>query len=264
MTTLSFQPEADRYYAEGYWRSGDLWRLRRPAHAQPDKVALVLDDRRITYDELRRAAVALSARLAARSVHRATSSCCSAATRSRRRSRCSRCLHRGVVLAPLPPMFNVTPARGAGAADRRAGDRGLRRREGAREVRAGRADRRAADLAAAGDAGRADRRGRHDQRARERRRRHRDGHASSGTTSAPKGIVTRAIRCATRPRASAGAGGSAATTSTSWRPIRLRRRHGVRQPARAAQRRHGRADEPVEARGGASAHRGAPLHATCC
>ena len=25
MSTLSFQPEADRYYAEGYWRSGDLW-----------------------------------------------------------------------------------------------------------------------------------------------------------------------------------------------------------------------------------------------
>ena len=25
MSTLTFQPEADRYYAQGYWRAGDLW-----------------------------------------------------------------------------------------------------------------------------------------------------------------------------------------------------------------------------------------------
>ena len=25
MTTVTFQPEAARYYAEGYWRDGDLW-----------------------------------------------------------------------------------------------------------------------------------------------------------------------------------------------------------------------------------------------
>ncbi len=25
MSTLSFQPEADRYYAAGHWRDGDLW-----------------------------------------------------------------------------------------------------------------------------------------------------------------------------------------------------------------------------------------------
>ena len=24
--TLTFQPEADRYYAEGHWRAGDLWK----------------------------------------------------------------------------------------------------------------------------------------------------------------------------------------------------------------------------------------------
>src|ERR671911_2477009 len=66
MSTLSFQPEADRYYAQGYWRQGDLWGVfAARARAAPDKVALILDDRRITYDELRRAAVGLSARLAA-------------------------------------------------------------------------------------------------------------------------------------------------------------------------------------------------------
>ena len=69
MSTLSFQPEAERFYAEGYWRSGDLWAdFAARAEAQPGKVALILDDRRVTYDELRRAAIALSARLAAGSV----------------------------------------------------------------------------------------------------------------------------------------------------------------------------------------------------
>ena len=107
MSTLSFQPEADRYYAQGYWRPGDLWGdFAARAHEQPDKVALLLDDRRITYDELRRAAVALSARLnpvqpgdvvlllGRHSIEAAVA--------------LLGCLHRGVVLAPLPPMFNVT------------------------------------------------------------------------------------------------------------------------------------------------------------
>ena len=35
-STLSFQPEAERYYAEGYWRSGDLWAdFAARADAQP-------------------------------------------------------------------------------------------------------------------------------------------------------------------------------------------------------------------------------------
>ena len=104
MTTLSFQPEAERYYAEGYWRAGDLWSdFAASADAWPDKVALILGDRRITYGELRHAAVALSARLDAapgdvvvllgrHSIEAAVA--------------LLGCLHRGVVLAPLPPMFS--------------------------------------------------------------------------------------------------------------------------------------------------------------
>ena len=139
MTTLSFQPEADRYYAEGYWRPGDLWGdFAARARAQPDKVALVLDDRRVTYDELRRAAVALSARLAAGSVQPGDVVILLGRHSIEAAVAMLGCLHRGVVLAPLPPMFNVTQLVGARAADRRAGDRGLRRREGDREVRAGR------------------------------------------------------------------------------------------------------------------------------
>jgi len=108
MSTLSFQPEADRYYAEGYWRSGDLWGdFAVRAHAAPDKVALILDDRRITYDQLRRAAVGLSARLAAASVEPGDVVLLLGRHSIEAAVALLGCLHRGVVLAPLPPMFNV-------------------------------------------------------------------------------------------------------------------------------------------------------------
>jgi acyl-CoA synthetase (AMP-forming)/AMP-acid ligase II len=108
MSTLSFQPEADRYYAEGHWRPGDLWGdFAARAHAEPDKVALILDDRRITYDELRRAAVGLSARLAAAAVEPGDVVLLLGRHSIEAAVALLGCLHRGVVLAPLPPMFNV-------------------------------------------------------------------------------------------------------------------------------------------------------------
>ena len=65
MSTLAFQPDAERYYSEGYWRDGDLWgEFARNASATPAKTAVHVDGQRISYDELRRAAIALSARLA--------------------------------------------------------------------------------------------------------------------------------------------------------------------------------------------------------
>src|ERR687893_700404 len=107
MSTLSFQPEADRYYAEGYWRPGALWGdSAARAHAAPDKVALILDDRRITYDELRRAAVGLSARLAAADVEPGNVVLLLGRHSIEAAVALLGCLHRGVVLAPLPPMFN--------------------------------------------------------------------------------------------------------------------------------------------------------------
>src|SRR3954451_15271541 len=57
-STLAFQPEAERYYAQGYWRDGDLWGdfdARSREHAE--RVALVLEHRAVTYGELRGAAV---------------------------------------------------------------------------------------------------------------------------------------------------------------------------------------------------------------
>src|SRR5437763_905823 len=107
MSTLRFQPEAARYYAEGHWRTGDLWSdFAARAHAHPEKVALLLDDRRITYDELRRAAVALSARLAAGSVQPGDVVLLLGRHSIEAAVAMLGCLHRGVVLAPLPPMFN--------------------------------------------------------------------------------------------------------------------------------------------------------------
>src|SRR5436305_1458593 len=65
MPSLKFQPEADRYYAEGYWRDGDLWTdFARRAEASPQKPALILEDRTFTFDQLRRAAAGVSVRLA--------------------------------------------------------------------------------------------------------------------------------------------------------------------------------------------------------
>jgi acyl-CoA synthetase (AMP-forming)/AMP-acid ligase II len=108
MSTLSFQPEADRYYAEGHWRDGDLWdEFAARAAAVPDKVALILSERDVTYDELRRAAVALSARLGALSAQPGD-----AVVLIGRHSVAAvvallGCLHRGLVVAPLPPMFST-------------------------------------------------------------------------------------------------------------------------------------------------------------
>ncbi|MEA2142244.1 MAG: acyl-CoA synthetase, partial [Solirubrobacteraceae bacterium] len=109
MSTLSFQPDADRFYAEGHWREGDLWDdFASWAREQPGKDVLILEDRRITYDELRRAAVALSARLAAASVDPGDAVVLLGRHSIEAAVAVLGCLHRGVVLAPLPPMFNTT------------------------------------------------------------------------------------------------------------------------------------------------------------
>jgi acyl-CoA synthetase (AMP-forming)/AMP-acid ligase II len=108
MSTLTHQPEAERYYAEGHWRPGDLWGdFAASAEAAPHKVALVLDDRRITYGDLRRAAIALSSRLAA-SVQPGDVVLLLGRHSIEAAVALLGCLHRGAVLAPLPPMFNVT------------------------------------------------------------------------------------------------------------------------------------------------------------
>jgi cyclohexanecarboxylate-CoA ligase len=109
MSTLRDQPDAARFYAKGHWRPGDLWGdFAARADATPDKVALVLEDRAVTYADLRRGAVALSARLADAGVEPGEVVILLGRHSIEAAVALLGCLHRGVVLAPLPPMFNTT------------------------------------------------------------------------------------------------------------------------------------------------------------
>jgi acyl-CoA synthetase (AMP-forming)/AMP-acid ligase II len=107
--TVRFQPEADRYYADGHWRAGDLWEeFDARAHEHPERTALILDDRAVSYRELRRTALALSHRLADAGVGPGDVVVLLGRHSIESVVALLGCLHRGVVLAPLPPMFNVT------------------------------------------------------------------------------------------------------------------------------------------------------------
>jgi cyclohexanecarboxylate-CoA ligase len=107
MLTLKFQPEADRYYAEGYWRDGDLWSdFAGRAAENPDKPALILDDRVFTFDRLRRAAVGVSVQLADGGVEPGDVVILLGRHSIEAAVAMLGCMHRGVVIAPLPPMFN--------------------------------------------------------------------------------------------------------------------------------------------------------------
>jgi acyl-coenzyme A synthetase/AMP-(fatty) acid ligase len=108
-TTLSFQPDAERFYAEGYWRSGDLWEdvdARMSEH--PDRIALVLEDRKVSYAQLRRAAIGISNRIRDAGIGPGEVVVLLGRHSIEAAVAMLGCLHRGVVLAPLPPMFNET------------------------------------------------------------------------------------------------------------------------------------------------------------
>jgi len=107
--SLRFQPESERFYADGYWRSGDLWEdVDARALERPDRVALVLDDRQVTYDGLRNAALGVSRKLADAGIEPGDVVVLLGRHSIEAAVSLLGCLHRGVVLAPLPPMFNVT------------------------------------------------------------------------------------------------------------------------------------------------------------
>jgi acyl-coenzyme A synthetase/AMP-(fatty) acid ligase len=107
MSTLAFQPEAERYYTEGYWRDGDLWSdFARRARENPEKPALLLGNRAFTFDRLRRAAVGVSAHLAQGGVQRGDVVILLGRHSIEAAVAMLGCMHRGVVIAPLPPMFS--------------------------------------------------------------------------------------------------------------------------------------------------------------
>jgi cyclohexanecarboxylate-CoA ligase len=120
MSILAFQPDAGRYYAEGYWRPGDLWsEFAVHASLAPAKTALIVGDRQISYAGLERAAVMLSARLAAHSIGRGDVVLLLGRNGIEAAVALLACFHRGAVVAPLPPMFGAQQlaalARQAGA-----------------------------------------------------------------------------------------------------------------------------------------------------
>ncbi len=108
MSILAFQPDAERYYAEGYWRPGDLWsEFAASASLAPAKNALIAGDRHISYAGLERAAVALSARLAAHSIGAGDVVLLLGRNGIEAAVALLACCHRGAVAAPLPPMFGT-------------------------------------------------------------------------------------------------------------------------------------------------------------
>ena len=262
MSTLSFQPEADRYYAEGYWRAGDLWGDFAARAARPPRQARPAPRRPAHH--LRRAAP--RRRRAVRAPRRRLGA-------AGRRGRAARPpLDRGGGRAARLPAPRRRARSAAADVQRRAalrprradageGDRRLRGRARDRQVRAGGAARRAADLPAARDRGRADRRGRGRRAPRAQRRRRRAGDALLRHHVGAEGHRALEQHAALRHRGHLPALGAQRRGSVPGRHrVRLRRRAGVRVLPGAAQRRHGRADEPVEARRGAPSDRGAPLH----
>ena len=216
MSTLSFQPEANRYYADGHWREGDLWEeFAARADEAPDKVAFVLSEGEVTYDQLRGAAIALSGRLAALSAEPGDAVILIGRHSVAAVVALLGCLHRGLIVAPLPPMFSVAQLSALGA---QMQARGVVAFGGEAELEK-----------AARVAGEVDfvlpisepvlRELFAEQAPPERTARAADDIAmvlhSSGTTSTPKGIVhsSNTLRYATE--GVAGAGGSAATTCRS-------------------------------------------------
>ena len=108
--TLAFQPEAERYYAEGYWRDGrPLGGLRpRASTSTRTRSRWSSTTARSPSTELRRAAVGVSSRLADGGVEPGDVVILLGRHSIEAAVAMLGCLHRGVVLAPLPPMFNAT------------------------------------------------------------------------------------------------------------------------------------------------------------
>lgn len=96
------------YYSLGYWRQEDLWTtFARVAERQPDHVALMADDRPITYRELALASRRLGAGLRARGVRQGDAVALQARNSIESVVGLLGCLWLGAVVIPVPPIFSV-------------------------------------------------------------------------------------------------------------------------------------------------------------
>jgi acyl-coenzyme A synthetase/AMP-(fatty) acid ligase len=108
MKTRAHDADAARYYDQGFWRHEDLWEdVEARVAAHPDKPALRCGDAAIGYGELRTAAIALSQRLATAGIERGDVVILCGRHSIEGVVALFACFHRGVTLAPLPPMFSA-------------------------------------------------------------------------------------------------------------------------------------------------------------
>jgi len=106
MPTRKHEPEFTAYYEQGFWRATDLWQdFDARVSALPGKPALICGEATVSFGDLRHAATALSARLAAEGV--APGDVVGLCGRHSIEAVIAlmACLHRGVAVALFPPMF---------------------------------------------------------------------------------------------------------------------------------------------------------------
>ena len=100
--------EAERYYAEGFWRPETLWSdVERVLRERADRVAFETDARALTYGELGHAAGVLAERLAAAGVERGDVVAVLGRNALEAPVALVACMRAGAVLAPVPPMFSA-------------------------------------------------------------------------------------------------------------------------------------------------------------
>jgi acyl-coenzyme A synthetase/AMP-(fatty) acid ligase len=124
--------DADRYYEEGFWQTQTIWSDLEAVLAEgADRVAFELDDRRLTFAELDRAAAALADRLADLGVEKGDVVAVLGRNSLEAPVAMLATIRMGAVLAPVPPMFSAAQMRALiGQCDARA----LIAHGGAREI----------------------------------------------------------------------------------------------------------------------------------
>jgi cyclohexanecarboxylate-CoA ligase len=100
--------DADRYYEEGFWQTQTIWSdLEEVLSARADEIAFELEDRRLTFGELDRAAAALADRLADLGVEKGDVVAVLGRNSLEAPVAIVAAIRMGAVLAPVPPMFSA-------------------------------------------------------------------------------------------------------------------------------------------------------------
>ena len=110
--TRTHEPERSLYYERGHWRSEDMWQDFSARVAEhPDKPALVCGDATLSFGELQRAAEALSADLTSHGIDQGDVVGLCGRHSIEAVVALMACIHRGAVLALVPPLFSADQLR---------------------------------------------------------------------------------------------------------------------------------------------------------